>query len=154
MCIRDSYRTGTPNSRGQYSDSLLSSLESQNDEALAGMSAKVRMLKDITVAIGGEIRDSTAMAEKMNEQFEGTRTRLKGTMRRMLRMAERTGVGGGCGWGFLWRWRCCFGMFGCFEGWEAGKAKAKAQGKEEGNGKRRQGQAQESEGGVSAQFRD
>jgi len=65
------------------------------------MSAKVRMLKDITVAIGGEIRDSTAMAEKMNEQFEGTRTRLKGTMRRMLRMAERTGVG----------WRVWLGFF-------------------------------------------
>lgn len=80
---------------------MLSSLESQNDEALEGMSAKVRMLKDITVAIGSEIRDSTALAEKMNDQFEGTRTRLKGTMKRMLRMAEKTGVG----------WRVWLGFF-------------------------------------------
>lgn len=65
------------------------------------MSAKVRMLKDITVAIGSEIRDSTAFAEKMNDQFEGTRTRLKGTMNRMLRMAEKTGVG----------WRVWLGFF-------------------------------------------
>ena len=47
----------------------------------------------ITVAIGDEIRDSTALAEKMNDSFDGTRVRLRGTMNRMLRMAERTGVG-------------------------------------------------------------
>lgn len=47
----------------------------------------------LTNAIGGEIRDSTALAEKMNDQFEGTRNRLRGTMNRMLRMAEKTGVG-------------------------------------------------------------
>lgn len=43
--------------------------------------------------IGDEIRDSTALAEKMNDQFSGTSDRLKGTMKRMLRMAESTGVG-------------------------------------------------------------
>ena len=57
------------------------------------MSAKVKKLKDITLAIGDEIRDSTALAEKMNDSFDGTRQRLRGTMTRMLRMAERTGVG-------------------------------------------------------------
>ncbi len=55
----------------------------------------------ITVAIGSEIRDSTAFAEKMNDQFEGTQNRLRGTMNRMLRMAERTGVG----------WRIWVGFF-------------------------------------------
>lgn len=53
------------------------------------------------MAIGDEIRDSTAFAEKMNDQFEGARNRLRGTMNRMLRMAERTGVG--------WKvWVCFF----------------------------------------------
>jgi blocked-early-in-transport protein 1 len=61
------------------------------------------MLKDITVAIGGEIRDSTALAEKMNTQFEGASTRVKGTMRRMLRMAESTGVG----------WKVWLAFFAC-----------------------------------------
>ena len=42
-----SFRTATPNQRGQYSDAVLSELESQNDEQLEGMSAKVRMLKDV-----------------------------------------------------------------------------------------------------------
>ncbi|MCJ1382576.1 protein transport protein bet1 [Xylographa soralifera] len=79
--------------RGQYSDAVLSELESQNDDQVEGMSAKVKMLKDITIAIGDEIRDSSKLADKMNDSFDNTRVRLKGTMNRMLRMAERTGVG-------------------------------------------------------------
>lgn len=47
----------------------------------------------MTVAIGDEIRESSALAEKMNDGFEQTRIRLRGTMNRMLLMAERTGVG-------------------------------------------------------------
>ncbi|KAL1306532.1 hypothetical protein AAFC00_005223 [Neodothiora populina] len=86
-------RSATPNSRGQYSDAVLSGLESQNDEQVSVLSGKVAMLKDITLRIGDEIRDSTAFAEKMNDQFGNTSARLKGTMNRMLRMAERTGVG-------------------------------------------------------------
>ena len=33
--------------RGQYSDAVLSELENQNDQHLAGISAKVKMLKDV-----------------------------------------------------------------------------------------------------------
>jgi len=47
----------------------------------------------MTMAIGDEIRESSALAEKMNDSFESTRVRLRGTMNRMLLMAERTGVG-------------------------------------------------------------
>lgn len=47
----------------------------------------------MTVAIGDEIRESSALAEKMNDTFDQTRLRLRGTMNRMLIMAERTGVG-------------------------------------------------------------
>jgi blocked early in transport 1 len=53
------------------------------------------------VAIGEEIRDSTVFAEKMNDSFDSTRVRLRGTMNRMLRMAERTGVG----------WKAWLGFF-------------------------------------------
>lgn len=34
-------------------------LEEQNDDHLEGLSAKVRVLRDITVGIGNEVRDST-----------------------------------------------------------------------------------------------
>ena len=83
----------TQKCRGQYSDAVLSALEDQNDSALEGMSAKVRQLKDITLSIGDEIRASSSLADSMNDTFDNTRQRLRGTMNRMLRMAEKTGVG-------------------------------------------------------------
>ncbi|KAI1278601.1 hypothetical protein F5Y07DRAFT_64055 [Xylaria sp. FL0933] len=95
------FRPATPNSRGQYSDAVLSELESQNDQQVEGILGKVKVLKEMTVAIGDEIRDSTALAEKMNDTFDSTRLRLRGTMNRMLLMAERTGVG----------WKVWFGFF-------------------------------------------
>lgn len=105
--------------RGQYSDAVLNELESQNDQQVEGIMGKVKLLKDVslaqlylvfplatprarltpsslrqmTIAIGDEIRDSSALAEKMNEGFDQTRLRLGRTMNRMLVMAERTGVG-------------------------------------------------------------
>lgn len=80
--------------RGRHSTALLDHLESQNDSSAQTtmLTSKVRQLKELTVAIGDEIRDSSAFADKMNDQFENTRVRLRGTMNRMLRMAERTGV--------------------------------------------------------------
>lgn len=88
------FRAATPNSKGQYSTSVLEELESQNENtATTLLSQKVSQLKTLTVAIGDEIRDSSALASQINDTFENTGVRLKGTMRRMLRMAERTGVG-------------------------------------------------------------
>ncbi|EUC33941.1 hypothetical protein COCCADRAFT_25816 [Bipolaris zeicola 26-R-13] len=87
------FRSATPNSRGQYSAAVLDELESQNDEHVGVLTSKVRMLKDLTHLIGDEIRDSTSLAERMNDQFENSRYKIKGTMTRMLRMAEKTGVG-------------------------------------------------------------
>ncbi|OAA67849.1 snare complex subunit [Niveomyces insectorum RCEF 264] len=87
------FRAATPNRKGQYSDAVLNELESQNDQQIEGILGKVRVLKDMTVAIGDEIRDSSALAEKMNDTFDATRLRLRGTMNRMLLMAQRTGVG-------------------------------------------------------------
>ncbi|KIL85572.1 hypothetical protein FAVG1_11066 [Fusarium avenaceum] len=87
------FRSATPNKRGQYSDAVLNELESQNDAQVEGILGKVKVLKSMTVAIGDEIRDSSALAEKMNDTFDSTRLRLRGTMNRMLVMAQRTGVG-------------------------------------------------------------
>lgn len=36
-------------SRGHYSDAVLSSLESQNDTEIEGITAKVKMLKDVSL---------------------------------------------------------------------------------------------------------
>lgn len=51
------------------------------------------MAKKMTVAIGDEIRDSSALADKMNDTYDMTRVRIRGTMNRMKVMAQRTGVG-------------------------------------------------------------
>ncbi|KAI1376120.1 hypothetical protein F4677DRAFT_96639 [Hypoxylon crocopeplum] len=98
---RGAYRPATPNSRGQYSDAVLNELESQNDQQVEGILGKVKTLKDMTMAIGDEIRESSALTEKMTDTFDSTRLRLRGTMNRMLLMAERTGVG----------WRVWLGFF-------------------------------------------
>jgi len=71
-------------------------LEGQNDEQLEGLSAKVKLLKDITIGIGNEVRESTVQLSQMNDAFAETSGILAGTFRRMNNMAERQG----CRW--LW----------------------------------------------------
>ncbi|KIP11494.1 hypothetical protein PHLGIDRAFT_83618 [Phlebiopsis gigantea 11061_1 CR5-6] len=71
-------------------------LEGQNDEALEGLTAKVKLLKDITIGIGNEVRESTVQLSQMNDAFAETSGILKGTFRRMNNMAARQG----CRW--LW----------------------------------------------------
>jgi blocked-early-in-transport protein 1 len=97
-----SSRSPTPLARAQqaynpssnrFNSRVLDSLEGQNDEMIEGLSARVRILKDVTVKIGEEIRDSSNFMDTMNENFANTRVYLGGTVRRMQRMAERQGVG-------------------------------------------------------------
>ncbi|KIY51366.1 protein transport protein BET1, partial [Fistulina hepatica ATCC 64428] len=76
----------------RYADDL----EGQNDEHLEGLSAKVKLLKDITVGIGNEVRESTVQLSQMNDAFAETSGILAGTFRRMNNMAGRQG----CRW--LW----------------------------------------------------
>ncbi|KAK7058279.1 protein transport protein bet1 [Paramarasmius palmivorus] len=71
-------------------------LESQNDEALEGLGAKVKLLKDLSIGIGNEVRDSAVQLSQMNDAFAETSGILSGTFRRMNNMAERQG----CRW--LW----------------------------------------------------
>ncbi|KAF9073862.1 hypothetical protein BDP27DRAFT_1381602 [Rhodocollybia butyracea] len=71
-------------------------LESQNDEAIEGLNAKVRMLKDLTIGIRDEVKDSAIQLSQMNDAFSETSGILSGTFRRMNNMATRQG----CRW--LW----------------------------------------------------
>ncbi|KAF9014964.1 protein transport protein BET1 [Cyathus striatus] len=83
---------GYHSSGQRYADDL----EGQNDEALEGLSAKVKILKDITIGIGKEVKESTVQLSHMNDAFAETGDILSGTFRRMNNMAERQG----CRW--LW----------------------------------------------------
>jgi blocked early in transport 1 len=51
------------------------------------------MMKEMSEAIGVEIRESSTLIENMNNNFESTRVKLKGTMNRMMIMAQRSGIG-------------------------------------------------------------
>jgi len=80
----------------QFADDL----EGQNDDKLEGLIGKVKMLKNLTVGIGNEVRDSTIQLTQMNDAFAETGGILAGTFRRMNTMAKRQGG----------RW-CWFMMF-------------------------------------------
>lgn len=90
-------------------------LEEQNDQRLEGLTARVSMLKEITLNIGTEVRESTKDLGVLGEAFENTSAFLGGTFKRMNKMAKRQG-----GWFcnmmlfllfvtwifvFLWWWR-------------------------------------------------
>lgn len=81
-------RTNSP----YMNDSVMDSLESQNDRHIEGLTAKVQMLKDITIKIGDEVRDSNKLLQDLESNFDGARTKLKVTFNRMKIMAERSGV--------------------------------------------------------------
>lgn len=103
--IPDAGSRSTPNlasSKRHTSTAVLDHLEAQNEnDQTSLLSSKVSQLKQLSMAIGEEIRDSSSLAQTINDSFENTSVKLKGTMRRMLRMAEKTGVG----------WRVWLGFF-------------------------------------------
>jgi len=66
-------------------------IESQNDERLVGLNAKVRLLKDVTIAIGNEVKDSAQQLSQMNDAFAETSGILSGTFNRLKRMSSRQG---------------------------------------------------------------
>ncbi|POY73528.1 hypothetical protein BMF94_3465 [Rhodotorula taiwanensis] len=93
-------------------DRTAENIEGQNDEALEGLSQKVKLLKNITINIGNEVRDSTKMMNGMNDTFGSTGAFLSGTMTKMKKMARRQG-GQWCLWMiflgivvtiFCWTW--------------------------------------------------
>ncbi|GAA5845722.1 hypothetical protein JCM5353_001689 [Sporobolomyces roseus] len=107
------YNSPSPSQR--YQDRQAEDIEGQNDEALGALSQKVKLLKNITINIGNEVRDSTKMLNGMNDTFGETGDFLSGTMKKMKRMAGKQG-GQWCLWmGFLlivtlvffwtWVWR-------------------------------------------------
>ncbi|GAA5873296.1 hypothetical protein JCM3774_005934 [Rhodotorula dairenensis] len=93
-------------------DRTADDIQGQNDEALEGLSQKVKLLKNITINIGNEVRDSTKMMNGMNDTFGSTGAFLNGTMTKMKKMARRQG-GQWCLWMvflgivvtvFFWTW--------------------------------------------------
>ncbi|EFP79469.1 blocked early in transport 1 [Puccinia graminis f. sp. tritici CRL 75-36-700-3] len=72
-------------------------LESQNDEAIEGLSAKVRLLKEITVNIGTEVKESSNLIATLNDKFSEATGVLSGTFKKMARMPKNQ-------YGRWWYW--------------------------------------------------
>ncbi|KAL0086349.1 hypothetical protein J3Q64DRAFT_1739546 [Phycomyces blakesleeanus] len=64
-------------------------MESQNDDRITGLSAKVQMLKNITGKIGDEIRSGNTLLDTMNDQFSNTGSYLGKTMSGFKKMAAK-----------------------------------------------------------------
>jgi len=71
-------------------------LEGQNDERLEGLAAKVKLLKDISIGIGNEVKNSVPDLDTLADTFAESSGVLGGTFRRMNNMSKRQG----CRW--LW----------------------------------------------------
>lgn len=92
----DNYSKATgAGSRDRYADYAATrtaeDLESQNEGELEGLSAKVKLLREVTVNIGNEVRDSTKLMNSMNDSFDSAGGLLKSTFKRMNKMARRQG---------------------------------------------------------------
>lgn len=97
-------RSGTPIGREptpSFNDSVLNQLEQQHDDQIDGLSAKVRVLRDLSVRIGDEVRDSSSLLQTMEGGFETARTSVKNVMTRMIRTADQSGIS----------WRSWLGFF-------------------------------------------
>ncbi|KAI8089539.1 uncharacterized protein BX664DRAFT_386014 [Halteromyces radiatus] len=70
-------------------DGDLEYLESQNEDRITGLSAKVQVLKSITGKIGEEIRHGNSLLDTMNDQFSNTNNVLGKTMHNFKIMASK-----------------------------------------------------------------
>ena len=75
-----------------YNDAVYDQLESQHDEQIGGLSAKVSVLKDLSQRIGTEVREGTSLLGSLEDRFSNARTSVRNTMTRMIQTADRRGV--------------------------------------------------------------
>ncbi|CAL1202331.1 unnamed protein product [Candida parapsilosis] len=79
-------------SNAKFDESLLSSLESQNDEELNTMGAKINMLKNLGEKMGVEINKSVKLNDEITNGFERGKVTLKNTYNKMVVMSQRAGI--------------------------------------------------------------
>ncbi|KAI8990015.1 hypothetical protein BDB01DRAFT_490252 [Pilobolus umbonatus] len=75
--------------KAKLDDRDLDMLESQDEENISGLSAKVKILKNITGKIGEEIRSGNSLIDTMNDQFSNTGSILNTTIHNFKTMAAK-----------------------------------------------------------------
>ncbi|KAI9010908.1 hypothetical protein CLU79DRAFT_449857 [Phycomyces nitens] len=86
---RDSSGQNGRSTKIKIDDGDLEYMESQNDDRITGLSAKVQLLKNITGKIGDEIRSGNTLLDTMNDQFSSTGSYLGKTMSGFKKMAAK-----------------------------------------------------------------
>lgn len=61
------FRSATPDKKGRYSDSVLESLESQNDDQAGEMSKKVKMLKEVSFLLWVHYSENCSSSPRARE---------------------------------------------------------------------------------------
>lgn len=79
-------------SNAKFDESLLSSLESQDDEELNTMGAKINMLKNLGEKMGVEINKLVKLNDEITNGFERGKVTLKNTYNKMVVMSQRAGI--------------------------------------------------------------
>lgn len=83
--------TWWPTSSTRSGDLQAQQLEEQNDQRLSGLSDRVKILKNITMGIGNEVREGNKELEGFGEMMSGASAYLGGTFKKMNVMARRQG---------------------------------------------------------------
>ena len=66
-------------------------MENENDALINGLSSKVTQLKELSIAIGGDVRDQNNMLNDLNDGFDKTGGLLGSTMKRLNGLAKSGG---------------------------------------------------------------
>ncbi|CAI5759053.1 unnamed protein product [Candida verbasci] len=88
-------RTSSPyenQQQSRYDESLLNTLESQNDDEMSSMGQKVTMLKNLGEKMGIEINKSNKLNDNITNSFESGKVTLKNTYNKMIVMSQRAGI--------------------------------------------------------------
>ncbi|VEU19410.1 DEKNAAC100684 [Brettanomyces naardenensis] len=78
--------------RRDYNAAMLSQLESQNEETVNTMQSKISALKDLSLKMGDQINQSKLNLGSLGSNMEAAGHRIRGNMKRMFVMAEKTGI--------------------------------------------------------------
>ncbi|EMG49384.1 BET1 Protein transport protein BET1 [Candida maltosa Xu316] len=80
------------NNQAKYNESLLNTLESQNNDEMESMGSKIHMLKHLGEKMGIEINKSMKLNDDITNNFEKGKVTLKNTYNKMIVMSQRAGI--------------------------------------------------------------
>ncbi|CAK9439505.1 uncharacterized protein LODBEIA_P36050 [Lodderomyces beijingensis] len=88
----DNLASNNNHASASHNESLLNSLETQNDQEMDSMGAKISLLKNLGEKMGVEINKSISLNDDITNNFERGKVTLKNTYNKMVVMSQRAGI--------------------------------------------------------------